>query len=62
MVILIVGKLEYPLLEPHARLKMVQVLGSLVYICGVTVEICGDLQSNQPKSHMQSTNHSCLAL
>ena len=25
---------EYLQLEPHARIKMAQVLGSLVYICG----------------------------
>ena len=28
-------KPEDPKIEPHARKKMVQVLGSLVYICGV---------------------------
>ena len=27
-------KPEYPQLEPHAAIKMAQVLGSLVYICG----------------------------
>ena len=27
-------KPEYPQFEPHARIKMAQVLGSLVYICG----------------------------
>ena len=34
LVILIAGKLEYPQLEPHAKIKMAQVLGYLIYICG----------------------------
>ena len=28
-------KPEYPQFEPHARIKMAQVLGSLLYICGL---------------------------
>ena len=32
-VTLIMGKAEYPQMEPHAWIKMAQVLGSLVYIC-----------------------------
>ena len=33
-VILITGKPEDPQIQPHAGIKMAQVLGSLVYICG----------------------------
>ena len=32
-VILVTGKPKDPQLEPHARIKMMQVLGSLVYVC-----------------------------
>ena len=36
--VLIAGKPEYPQMESHARIKMAQVLGSLVYICGLHLE------------------------
>ena len=36
-------KPKYPLLESHAGIKMVQVLGSPVYICGEDLNIIGAL-------------------
>ena len=38
-VILIAGKPEYPQFEPHVGIKMVQVLGSPLYICGTDIKI-----------------------
>ena len=37
--ILIAGKNQDPQMEPHAGIKMVQVLGSLVYICGTLTSV-----------------------
>ena len=38
-------KPEYPQFEPHARIKMAQVLGSPLYICGVNVAVCDTILS-----------------
>ena len=39
-VILITRKTQRPQFEPHAGIKMAQVLGSPLYICGAVTKIC----------------------
>ena len=51
MFILIVGKTWIPQLEPHDGIKMAQVLGSPVYICG----LCTGLDRVSSKMHVDVT-------